>query len=507
MKLNSLPRPAWGFATILLIALIAPSISQSRVVRTVPVPAVAGPIPVTATSRPFAASDRNFEPVDLGRLGYVEEEFLINGAANVYDWMPDGSIAVRTPDVPYRTRLLVRRPSSPDRFSGNVIVELMYTARRFDWPMIWGYSRDFFLENGDAWIGITMPNAAAGLKKFDPARYAGVSFANPSSVPCATGATLSETEDGLRWDAISQVAALLKSDRPGRPLASLRVEAVFLTTQGADVVTYINAIHPNSALPGGKPVFDGYLIKSPTAPARIHQCASVPGEGDPRRAIATSDVPVFSIVAQGEVLDAVPFRKPDSDAPDNKYRLYEIAGAGHIDKSAYAGFPPLTDQIAAVGSAQGSLEWPFNAPCDPAIPMMAVPVMSHAMNAAFFNLEEWTRKGITPPRASRIQIRNTQASDPAVALDANGHATGGVRNPYVDVPASTLFTNSTGPGVCREMGRESRFDQERFRAAYGTDQAYVKEIADSADRLLRERWLTAGDASRIKQEAAARVSK
>ena len=61
------------------------------------------------------------EPMDLAASGYVEEEFFVSGRANVYDWAADGSISVRTPNAPYTTRILVRRPTASARFSGNVI--------------------------------------------------------------------------------------------------------------------------------------------------------------------------------------------------------------------------------------------------------------------------------------------------------------------------------------------------------------------------------------------------
>ena len=54
-------------------------------------------------------------------------------------------------------------------------------------------------------------------------------------------------------------------------------------------------------------------------------------------------------------------RRDDSDAPADRYRLYEVAGAGHIDSFAYLGFPTMADQEKA-GNAQGTPEWPFNAP-------------------------------------------------------------------------------------------------------------------------------------------------
>jgi Alpha/beta hydrolase domain len=473
----------------------------------VPIPKVTGPIPASSGSVPFLAADRNLVPLDLSKAGYVEEEFIISGTANVYNWEADGTVSIKTPNAPYATRILVRRPANASRFSGNVVIELMHTARRFDWPMMWGYSRDYFIENGDAWVGITMPNAATGLKTFNPTRYSAISFANPSNAPCAPNAARSEIEDGLRWDAISQVAALLKSNAPARPLAGLRVEAVFLTMQGGELLTYVNAVHPLAVLANGKPAYDGYLSKSPTTPVRISQCSPAPGASDPRRTIRKTNVPVIAVVAQGEAVDALPFRRTDSDAADDKFRFYEIAGAGHIDSAAYVGFPSFAEQTAAVSSAQGTPEWPFNVTCDPKIPMMAVPVMSYAFNAAFANLEQWARKGTPAPRAERLQVKNPGTPEAAVNVDANGNGLGGVRNPYVDVPSATLFTNSAGPGVCREMGHEERFDVARFQTLYPAPKVYSDKVGQTADRLVKERWLTEADARRIKQAAQAPLFK
>ena len=52
-------------------------------------PKLTGPIPVTADSFPFLAANRVFLPLDLQKAGYVEEEFIVSGTANVYDfWRP-----------------------------------------------------------------------------------------------------------------------------------------------------------------------------------------------------------------------------------------------------------------------------------------------------------------------------------------------------------------------------------------------------------------------------------
>ena len=472
------------------------------------VPKVTGPLPVSADSFPFMAADRNFQPTDLKKYGYVEEEFIVTGTANVYDWAADGALTVKTPGVPYGTRILVRRPADSSRFSGDVIVESLNATRRFDWPWIWGYSHESFLEHGDAWVGITMPASSAGLKQFNPTRYAAVSFPNPTPAACppAGNAPAPAFEDGLRWDAISQVGALLKSNVPSRPLAGLRVQAIYLTQgQSPDMMTYVNAIHSHANLANGKPVYDGYLIKQPGNAARINQCAPALAAGDPRQTIKGINVPVVAVVAQGEVIGSAPWRRPDSDEPGSRFRLYEIAGGAHIEWASYKGFPLIKDQAATGLTPLGTAEWPFAAKCDPDIPLDVVPIMTYAFDAAFANLQQWVRKGTPPPRAARIELKDAGTKDASVVTDQAGNGVGGVRSPYVDLPVATYIPVSTGPGNCREMGHKTDFDSARIQALYGTEKAYADKVAKSVDSLVKERWLTKSDGEKIKRAPAAAV--
>ena len=158
-------------------------------------------------------------------------------------------------------------------------------------------------------------------------------------------------------------------------------------------------------------------------------------------------------------------------------------------------------------AAQGTPEWPFNVTCDPPIPMMAVPLMSYVFDAAFASLEQWVRKGTPAPRAERIQIANPGAPRLRWLQMLIGHAMGGVRSTYVDVPAAKLATNSNGPGVCREMGRETPFDQARFQSVYPSAKAYTDKVAQTADRLVKERWLTEADAAGSSRKRRTRASK
>ncbi|HSU89316.1 MAG TPA: alpha/beta hydrolase domain-containing protein [Terriglobia bacterium] len=478
--------------------MLAAIVTLLLAVNATPVPKVTGPIPVTADSYPFLAANHDTPSIDLSKLGYVEEEYIVTGNANVYDWAADGTLSAKIPNAPYGTRILVRRPKDAARFSGSVMVELLFPARRFDWSMMWGFSHDYLLEHGDAWVGISLPAVADGLKKFNPTRYAAVSFANPTpNAPCGNNAAPA-SEEGLRWDMISQVGALLKSNVAGRPLAGFPVQALYLTTQGSDVATYANAIHAN--LENGKPVYDGYLLKAGFNMTRISQCAQAPAANDPRQAIKNVGVPVIEVAAQGEVIGGtLASRRPDSDESNDRFRLYEVASAGHIDKSAYFGFPAQQDQVAAVGNAQGTVDWPFNAKCEPEIPLMEPSLMGLVFNSSLASLDQWVKKGTPAPRAARIELMNPGTPQVSFQTDKLGHGLGGVRTAYIDVPDATYFMSSPGPGTCREMGHKVPYDAARITELYGSRRGYVSRFTETVDRLVKERWLIEGDAKRLKQ--------
>src|SRR6267142_6520661 len=148
----------WAVPLALITILVSVTAAAAQhAPRAIPIPTVTGPIPVTADSFPFVPANRSTPLVDLAKIGYVEEEFIVTGTANVYDWAADGAVTVKTPNAPYGNRILVRRPADPARFSGTVIFEPLFAARRFDWPMMWGYSHDYIVESGAAWVCVTLP--------------------------------------------------------------------------------------------------------------------------------------------------------------------------------------------------------------------------------------------------------------------------------------------------------------------------------------------------------------
>jgi hypothetical protein len=466
----------------------------------VPVPNFRGPIPVTADSVPQMSVDRMQTVVDIDALGYIEEEYFVSGFANVYDWAPDNSLSVQTTDAPYTTRILVRRPTEPGRASGTVIVELVNNARRYDWPFLWPLSYEHFSDRGDVWVGVThLTGAVNALILQDSQRYESLSFANPiADGVCPNGRPMASSEEGLRWDIISQVGALLKSDVAGRPLDGFDVEFVYATTHYAELSTYVNAVHRYANLADGSSVYDGYLIKSNDYPSRINQCASAPEVGDPRQITRGVDVPVIRMIAQGDVLSTYTRRRADSDDSGDQYRLYEVAGAPHMDTIYYQHMPVPEDQTAA-GQTPYLWYWPLAYQCEPEMNLLEFPVMRYATNAAFASLDLWVREGTAPPMASRIELVDSGGAL-GFATDQDGNGIGGVPSPYLDVPSATYHTKAGGRGTCQNLGWKQAFSWAELEARYGSSDAYNLLFAESVDRLVQERWLTVSDGERIKAE-------
>ena len=188
-------------------------------------PKIVGPLQTTKESYPFGAADHERVPEDLSKVGYVEEEFLVSGTANVYDWPAPGPAVIRSSNAPYTTRVLIRMPADRTRFSGIVVVEMLNPSNLFDLNLGWAISHKELVRSGAAWVGLTAkPVSVATVKAFNPMRYAPLSWANPLALDdprnCATVATDSSrtTENGLVWDMNTQVGAWVRSRDASNPL-------------------------------------------------------------------------------------------------------------------------------------------------------------------------------------------------------------------------------------------------------------------------------------------------
>ena len=493
----------------LLLAALYAAAPVSAQTATVSLPDVTGPIPVTATSSPLMASNTLQTLVDLPKAGYVEEEFFVTGRANVYDWAADGGVTVKTPNAPYTTRLMLRRPADPRRFSGNVIVEIANAARRYDFNFVWGVSHDHFMENGDVFVVLTLAQGnLEGLKAYDAARYAPLSLANPTpEEACAAGRAgtppqTSPGEEGLQYDILAQVGGLIKAARANGPLAGFTVQRLYLTAYDGILPTYIAAVHSRVKLASGKPIYDGYLLNRQPALTRLRRCGATPTATDPRQVIRNLDVPLIRIIGQTDIIATYAQRRDDSDAPGDRYRLYEVAGGAHADAFFYPYIPRVAD-LRKIGSNFAFLAaWPFANQCEPEQLLAKTPINTFVMDAAFANLTRWIKDGIAPPKAERIAIEGAGTPQARITLDKNGNAVGGYRTPYLEVPIATYHVSSKGETFCPELGRVEPFDWARLNALYATPQNYATKVAQVTDRMVKDRLITESDGKKMKAESS-----
>ena len=119
-------------------------------------------------------------------------------------------------------------------------------------------------------------------------------------------------EDGQASDILAQVGALVKSDRG--PFGRLKVRKMVLSGSSMSSGTLINYLpaHMVYRTPDMQHIYDGFM---PTSAGQT---------------IMEIDVPLIQLPTMLELENNVPHRQ-DSDEPGKQYRLYEIAGIGHVD--------------------------------------------------------------------------------------------------------------------------------------------------------------------------------
>jgi hypothetical protein len=479
-----------------------------------PVPRVSGPLPVTASSHPFGGAAWQMQPQDLAAHGYVEEEYLVSGKANVYDWGADDKPVVRTPHAPYTTRVIVRRPIKRTRLSGTVVVEPLNPSNLFDLNIGWALSGEQFIRNGDVWVGFTSkPVAVQALKTFDPQRYGSLSWANPLGLDdprnCTNIQTIVDppavrsrtTEDGLVWDIFSQIGAWLRSRAGSNPLAYGRgarraadVDRAYgfgYSQTGSMMITYINGIRPRVVATDRKPIYDGYFVGVAggafVGAAPLNQCTPVPPLGDPRRSLRNAGVPVIQMMSQSDYLIGIASRQPDGSTPPDLYRHYEMAGAAHAtpDELLYSARP---DDILAAGRDVPPMS------CNEG-PRSRFPSRIF-VDAALQNIDLWSRDRLPAPPGQDILVENGQP-----VLDEFGNVLGGLRSPYLDVPTSTWRASATGASFCAIAGYEIPFDQATLDELYPTQGVYVRAVRRSVRELVADRYLTRADGQKLIREA------
>jgi hypothetical protein len=165
---------------------------------------------------------------DLAHFNYVTKEYFVSGTAN---------------GQPYKTRIVIRKPSDNSKFSGLVLAESMHPSGN---PWMFHFTHTYSMSEGHIGLEI-LTSAPQGIIEYNGDRYKDLAIAS-----------------GQANEIIAQVGALLKSKRSDNPLAGLPIRKMILSGSSASagvVVNYLPA-HMVQRLADMKPIYDGFMPTS-----------------------------------------------------------------------------------------------------------------------------------------------------------------------------------------------------------------------------------------------------
>jgi hypothetical protein len=494
------------------IANAADALPTTRLLPVVTESSAGEPLSVEDQSTPFLA-----HLGDIGELGYVEEEYEMSGVGNIYDYVDNESqsseVIISESNVPYVTRMLIRRPADPSAFNGTVYIEILNSTAHWDDDPIWRMSYPSFVEAGSAYVGITSdPLTINFLRNVWGESEFEVKGKIYESAPRNRDRYQKLTMDrfGQVWDVLSQGAALLKEDaNPENPMTGFGVERIIQTgySQSAGFQkTYANVMHSRDVKEYGSAVYDGYYLGAGGFSAKQIN-PPPPGEGidyvganDLRRFVDVP-VPVIRFQTETEMLaffQAQTGRQLESGEPNSpQVRTYEMAGGVHVDL-----------RLETTGLLIRERDMGFSA--EPATcPQPVIPIsVSYIQSALLRATEAWVRDGTEPPRSQRIKLgTETNARGKVVEVvvfDQNGNAEEGLRSPQLEVPLGQYIANPFALlNDCFLNGGFVAFDEERFRELYPTDQDYLLATDRAISRAVADGIVLAEDADNLRQDMLA----
>ena len=433
--------------------------------------------PAVFTTPPTAG--QIVEPVsanssDLAAHGYREQEYFASGTAYSFtsrSTPSDGKWTVAVAgSSPYRTRLIVRRPSDPAKFDGNVVVEWMNVSAGESAPD-WDYLDPALMDSGTAYVAVSTQALAVnggkallgsgmspGLPQKDPARYG----------------SLHHPGDQYSLDMFAQIGQALRAPAPSvfGGLRPTHVMAIGESQSAFYLTTYANAIQPLDQ------AYQGIFIHSRGGGSvpfhRSNVTSAITGHVRIRTDLA---VPVFMFETQ---TDLVQLGYAAAQQPNTSLiRTWEVAGTSHAD--AYE---------LGVGAGFLGCTTPVNSG-----------PQHEVAQAAFVSFLRWVDHGTQPP--SPEPFTRSSANPVTLALDAHGNVVGGVRTPAVEVPVSTLSgAPPTGSSeLCGLFGSTVSFTPETLVARYGSEAGYVAAYTTALDRAIATGYLRSADRRALLDQA------
>ncbi|WP_445167327.1 alpha/beta hydrolase domain-containing protein [Mycolicibacterium sp. Dal123E01] len=422
---------------------------------------------------------------DLATVGYRADEFFVAGTATSYEGVAD-----------YLTRIVVLRPIDDAAWNGTAIVEWLNVSGGIDAAAVWFMAHREIIRAGYAYVVVSAQRVGiegglslvgdASLKTLDLQRYS----------------TLHHPGDKFAYDIFTQVGRAVR-DGQIEGLTPKFVLAVGESQSATFLTTYVNEVDPAAG------VYDGFLIHSRFGSAAPLDGTSLLDETGAFHTVAVPfradlRVPVLTVITETDLTGArllgyLHARVPDTDT----LRVWEIPGSAHADNYTIKvgfidnGATPLDQLVAAYT--------PTNDLMGQQLPHFInfAPQHHYVLQAAVAGLHDWVRTGRPAPSAPQIDM--TDADPPAIALDANGLAAGGLRTPWVDVPTARTSGASAEDNVLLAIfGSGEPFDAETLARLYpGGRDDYLARFTAALDQAIGAGFLLAADRGEILELAAA----
>ena len=426
--------------------LVAPSLSSADA----SAPVVEGPIPGSVPGDPASPVLSETYPFfstwhDLAGNGYVEEEFYLSGVADAYSTTGTKLAS----DVPYRTRMIVRRPVSNAKFNGAVLVEWQNVTAGYDLDALWSRRH---MREGYAWVGVSAQRVGVSqLRGWSPTRYGSLDVTGNDAY----------TTDQLSYDIFAQAAQAITSPGAVDPLGGLEVERVLAigASQSASRMT----IYYNVVLPQEQPVFDGYAFIVGSAPTRV------------------GTEPIIQVLSETDVTNPAT-RRPDSDV----FRRWEVAGAAHSGWEGQEYRRPLSVRDLGAAPVYDCTNPPFSRVW-----------LSQPIEAAYGHLARWVDGGAAPPSAPYLEFNGTTK-----VRNELGIAQGGIQLSQVAVPTALNTGSNSGPSFCILFGTYIPFGEAQLDALYRNHGEYVSGVTHVDDANVAAGYLLRADAQENHREAA-----
>ena len=439
---------------------------------------------------------------DLGAMGYVVEEYQVSGTATSFklkgEPTADGSWAAEPAGTaPYATRIVVVRPKDPKKFNGSVAVEWLNVTAALDSGPDWTYSHRELLRSGWAYVGVSaqkmgveggqsLGGAGMPLKKQNPARYG----------------TLAHPGDAFAFDMFSQAGQAVKHGKVLGPLKAKHVIATGESQSAVFLTTYVDAIDPLAK------VYDGFFIHSRFGGAPPPEMASMRGGPNGRpgpsgvKLRADLRVPVMTFITETDLIGGGLSGFYAARQPDNaKLRVWEIPGAAHVDNYMIlvGGLDDGAQPVAKVAPLWKPTDTVLGAKM--AHPINAAPQHHYVAEAALAALETWVRTGKAPPKGAPMEATAPAkpGDAPALVLDPQGNARGGVRTPWVDAPIARLSgMGNTGGAFGFLFGTTLPYDAATLAKLYpGGKGDYLKRFDASLDGAVKGGFILPADRAEI----------